>query len=197
MAATTTTAAPATQPPATAAPASTPAVAPAALTAPAAPQLMQLFDKAMDKLLTNSEEIVYNAVGLLFKVLSNIVLHPMEEKYRKIKTTNAAFSSKVHSIPGGADCMRAAGFVEANGEWALHPSAQGWDLLVACKNKLELFFGKLSKQRGVASAGPTPAAAAPSASASPVTDPNAALLALMAALQSSSATGGDNQGTGP
>lgn len=165
------------------------------LTAPVSPLLMQMFDNAMSMLLLNSEEIVLNAVGLLLKVLNNIVAHPMEEKYRKIKTTNAAFSSKVQSIPGGAECMRAAGFTEVNGEWVLFPSAQGWDLLVACKSKLELFLGKLEKlQKGGTSPTVTSAVVATPAPAAPVADPNA-LIALLAALQTS-ASENDN-GSGP
>lgn len=39
----------------------------------------------------------------LTKVIDNILAHPAEEKYRKIKRTNAGFSRKVRAV-GAADC---------------------------------------------------------------------------------------------
>ncbi|CAM9271289.1 unnamed protein product, partial [Ectocarpus fasciculatus] len=141
-------------------------------------ELTREFDQAMEKLLTNAEAVVQNAVGLLLKILNNIVSHPMEEKYRKIKSSNAAFASKVHTTPGGAECMRGAGFAEESGEWVLRPSPRGWDQLVACRNKLQVFSDKLSQRRAPL-ARPAPAASAPG---SPPVDPSA-VLAILAALQ--------------
>lgn len=171
------------------------------ITAPAVTPLVRGFDKSMEKLLSNSEDVVFNAVGLLFKILNNIVLHPMEEKYRKIKSSNASFSAKIHTVKGGTDCMRSVGFTEVNGEWILYPSAEGWDLLVSCKNKLEIFHGKLTKQRAVLESGsfssPSPHAAPGSAAAPtvPPVDPNA-VLAIIAALQSTPQNG-DGGAAGP
>ena len=159
-------------------------------TAPAAQTLVNTFDKGMEKLLMNSEEIVVNAVGLLFKILNNIMLNPMEEKYRKLKSTGVAFSSKILAIPGGPDCMRACGFVEGNGEWVLVPSAEGWNLLVACRNKLEIFYSKLNKKDDSSNGRSQVAAPAPTTPNSSVNDSNAALLAILSALQSSAQQGG-------
>ncbi|CAM9525294.1 unnamed protein product [Scytosiphon promiscuus] len=92
----------------------------------------------------------------LTKVIDNIVAHPTEDKYRKIKRANAGFSRKVGAVPGGEACMRALGFVEhgdAKESWLLEPSAEAWNVLNA---------GKAEIQRALLT---LPTAAAPGASA--------------------------------
>ena len=119
--------------------------------APGQPQQLQprvttvQFDAAMMELLQNQEGVVKDAVGVLAKVSGNIVAHPMEDKYRRLNRTNAAFSKKVGAVPGGASCMTALGFHLEGDEWVLVPSADAWENLVACKNKLERFVAKLSQ----------------------------------------------------
>jgi len=103
------------------------------------------FDAAMMELLQNPEGAVKDAVGVLAKIAGNIVAHPMEDKYRRLNRTNAAFSKKVGAVPGGASCMAALGFHLEGDEWVLVPSAEAWENLVACKNKLERFATKLSQ----------------------------------------------------
>jgi ubiquilin len=110
---------------------------------------------------SNSEEVVRGAVGLLVKVAANIIAHPMEEKYRRIKASSAALSSKVLAAQGGADCLRALGFSEEGEEWVLHPSAERWETLVAARSKLEAF------QNAMQSAGPRTPASVPAASPAP------------------------------
>jgi ubiquilin len=125
---------------------------------------------------SNSEEVVRGAVGLLVKVAANIIAHPMEEKYRKIKASSAALSSKVLAAQGGAECLRALGFTEERGEeWVLHPSAERWEALVAARAKLEAFQNAMqaapspppaSGPAAMPALAPRVAAAAPSPSAS-------------------------------
>ena len=105
------------------------------------------FDTAMFELLQNSDEtVVQAAVTILLKVISNIILHPLEEKYRKLNKTNAAFSKKVGSISGGSSCMIALGFQIMGDEWVLVPSADAWENITSCKTKLEKFAKRLSDQ---------------------------------------------------
>ncbi|CAN0252220.1 unnamed protein product [Pylaiella littoralis] len=76
----------------------------------------------------------------LTKVIDNIVAHPTEEKYRKIKRANAGFSRKVGAVPGGEACMRALGFVEsgdAKESWLLAPSAAAWNVLNAGRAQIQ------------------------------------------------------------
>ena len=46
---------------------------------------------------------VFNNLNLLF--FSNIIKSPEDEKYRKVKTQNKAFSSKVWSLPEGQEFL--------------------------------------------------------------------------------------------
>ncbi len=41
---------------------------------------------------------------------SNVLDHPGEERYRRVKAGNAAFQSKLGCRPGGKECMEAIGF---------------------------------------------------------------------------------------
>jgi hypothetical protein len=51
------------------------------------------------------------AIATLAKMVENIVNHPSEEKYRKIRLTNEALKRKVLDIPHGLACVHAIGFV--------------------------------------------------------------------------------------
>jgi len=124
------------------------------------------FDAAMMELLQNPEGAVKDAVGVLAKIAGNIVAHPMEDKYRRLNRTNAAFSKKVGAVPGGASCMAALGFHLEGDEWVLVPSAEAWENLVACKNKLERFATKLSQVAVGADAAATLSSSSSSSSSS-------------------------------
>jgi hypothetical protein len=86
------------------------------------------------------------AATVLLKIISNITLHPVEEKYRRLNRTNQAFSKKVGTVAGGVDCMIALGFHLEGDEFVLIPNAEAWDNIVACKNKLEKFVKRLDSQ---------------------------------------------------
>lgn len=49
---------------------------------------------------------------IITKYVENIVNHPTEEKYRKIRKGNRIFVEKVRDVEGALDLLRAAGFVE-------------------------------------------------------------------------------------
>ena len=112
---------------------------------PPTAQLVRRFDEAMKLMLGNSESAVQTAVGLFLKIVINIVEHPSEDKYRRIKASNSAFATKILAINGGKECLWALGFSETNGEWILYPSAQAWEVLLAVKKKLEVFSDRLAK----------------------------------------------------
>lgn len=57
------------------------------------------------------EEFVAAAKTLLVFV-GNVLDHPGEERYRRVKAGNAAFQSKLGCRPGGKECMQAIGFRE-------------------------------------------------------------------------------------
>eukprot|EP00903_Cladosiphon_okamuranus_P007173 g6965.t1 len=82
----------------------------------------------------------------LTKVIDNIIAHPAEEKYRKIKRANAGFSRKVGGVPGGEACMRALGFAEhgdTKESWLLAPSAEAWNVLNAGRVQIQTALASL------------------------------------------------------
>ncbi|KAI5644661.1 PUB domain-containing protein [Phthorimaea operculella] len=58
----------------------------------------------------NNKEKVDTCVETLCKYLENIITHPEEEKYQKIRMSNRAFCERVQPIEGAMDLLMAAGF---------------------------------------------------------------------------------------
>jgi ubiquilin len=96
------------------------------------------------------------AVQTLEKILSNIVTQPMEEKYRSLKKSNAAFQRKLGGKRGGDELMKAAGFIveirEGVEYYALQASAEAWPKLVATHGILQAVV----RQAQAISAAPAP-----------------------------------------
>jgi hypothetical protein len=86
---------------------------------------------------SNSSEVFLTAVSTLDKVLSNIVAHPMEQKYQRVKKDNAAFHRRLGGLRGGHDAMLAVGFtvISTDGDefYVIHPSPEAWPRLVSSK----------------------------------------------------------------
>lgn len=151
------------------------------------------FDNAMFELLQSSDEsAVLACVTTLFKVISNIIAFPQDDKYRRLNRTNAAFAKKVGSLNGGSSCMIALGFQLVGDDWILVPNASAWDNITSCKTKLEKFSQKLidkiardksSQLNAVPTPAPAPASQG-SVNASPL-DPQAMhqFLQSLAAIQ--------------
>ena len=57
-----------------------------------------------------TEAAVSQCLETLRKIAGNIVLHPSDPKYRKLKRTNKMYLSKVGLYPGGAALMQLLGF---------------------------------------------------------------------------------------
>lgn len=47
---------------------------------------------------SNQSKALNDGLGILYKLLSNIVTNPTEQKFRKINSTNAKISSTVFSL---------------------------------------------------------------------------------------------------
>uniref|UniRef100_A0A1A9UY59 UBX domain-containing protein n=1 Tax=Glossina austeni TaxID=7395 RepID=A0A1A9UY59_GLOAU len=91
----------------------------------------------------NTKEKAEECVKTLIKYLENIINHPDEEKYLKIRMSNRIFSEKVRYIEGALDFLIAAGFheIEIDNEsfliWSKDNIEEGQDLptlLDALKN---------------------------------------------------------------
>lgn len=151
----------------------------AAAAAPPAPPMVATpqFNMAMHTLLSNDEGIARTAVELLLKVVSNIVSNPMEEKYRRMRSSNATFRAKLGNVNGGNQCMQALGF-DLNGEtgdFTLLPTAEKWNNIVACQVKLQAFNDRMT------SAGTTGASVSSSSSSSSAVSGGVATVATSAA----------------
>lgn len=113
------------------------------LTRPSHPTVQ--FDNAMFELLQCPDEsAVQAAIFLLLKIISNIISHPLEEKYRRLNRSNAAFSKKIGSLNGGPASMLALGFNQIGDDWVLVPNSEAWNNIVSCHKKLEKFSQRIS-----------------------------------------------------
>lgn len=92
---------------------------------------------------TLSIEDYVTAITTLDKIISNIVNHPLEEKYRKVKKQNAAFQKRLGGKSGGEAAMFAAGFViqtdDTDGEdyYVLEAHPEAWPKLLATRSAVE------------------------------------------------------------
>lgn len=151
--------------------------------------LLASFDGAMGVLLDgNEKEVVVSCLGILDKIVLNVIRNPLEAKYRKVKASNKSFAAKVGAVAGSDAVMTALGFMLVDGEWVLDPSEEKWNVLVAAQQKLQRFQYKLNtppldpssmnqeqmiavfqaalaQSSAPASAAATPAAATPAAAA--------------------------------
>uniref|UniRef100_A0A7S4R6Y6 Ubiquitin-like domain-containing protein n=1 Tax=Ditylum brightwellii TaxID=49249 RepID=A0A7S4R6Y6_9STRA len=103
------------------------------------------------------------ALQTLSKLLSNITSNPMEEKYRKVKKSNAAFQRRLGGLEGGHALMLSIGFVvkmEGDEEmYVMEASPEAWNTLV--KNTAVIKGEMEVVQRRVNAAAAPPPAVAP------------------------------------
>ena len=79
-------------------------------------------------------------VELLTKVVKNVIDHPGEEKYRRLKTTNEAFKAKVQGCKGGEDFLLAAGWRSETLDFTRHlvlPASYDAEVLAVAARQLE------------------------------------------------------------
>ena len=121
---------------------------------------------ALEILRSNHSPQVYaTAVTTLDKILSNIIQHPMEEKYRRMRKQNPAFQKKLGGLVGGDAAMKGAGFVlevdDKNEQvYVLQASAEKWPHLVAAHAATEMAARIATAAANQANAPPPAAAAA-------------------------------------
>jgi hypothetical protein len=108
--------------------------------------------RAMDFLCSsNSQDNSHLALNTLLKVIDNIITHPQEPKYQKIKKSNAVFQRKLGGVVGGEACILAAGFTDdGEGSYALTASAEAWDHINACRDCVAVRVQSLAPVASVA-----------------------------------------------
>ena len=65
---------------------------------------------SMKKSAPGGDEQFKTAVNTLLKYIGNIARAPEEEKFRSIKSSNAAFQQRVAAVPGSLDFLHLCGF---------------------------------------------------------------------------------------
>ena len=70
--------------------------------------ILKQFDKLDTSLRPESREATFS---VLERIFDNIIQHPNDDKYRQIKLTDEAFSSKVWQYPAGEELMKMSGWV--------------------------------------------------------------------------------------
>ena len=105
----------------------------APIIAPPTPEELRLAEarkqmlRALDTKITQEDDATaLAAIELLERLVSNILTHPDEPKYREFKASNPAISKKLLKVPGGMEFVNAAGFstkvVQFEEIWQLHGS---------------------------------------------------------------------------
>lgn len=69
------------------------------------------FDSALSVLLDQPAERRQTALATAQQILTNALTQPFNEKFRRVKTSNNAFQSRLAGCPGGVELLTAAGFV--------------------------------------------------------------------------------------
>jgi hypothetical protein len=96
---------------------------------------------------TDTDTAALAAITLLCKVCANIINNPMQDKYRKLPNNSKAYQSKLGYLSNSSHMMTALGFELIGEEWQLVPSADKWNVLLACQFHLERFKDKLTSTR--------------------------------------------------
>lgn len=116
---------------------STPSM-PVAAPTPAAPSGPVTLQSSLAKIKSNHPAADYKtAVTTLTKLLSNVINNPMEEKYRKVKKSNAAFQKRLGSMTGADEAITSIGFKTVGEEYVLTPSPEAWPKLLDAKKTLD------------------------------------------------------------
>lgn len=95
---------------------------------------------ALEEMKKKHSDSEYNtALTTIAKLLSNIINKPMEEKYRKVKRTNPAFTKRLGRLSHSHEAMTIIGFVTSlsGAEYDLIPSADAWPKLTECKTMID------------------------------------------------------------
>ncbi|GKZ00308.1 hypothetical protein MPSEU_000983700 [Mayamaea pseudoterrestris] len=106
---------------------------------------------------SNSPADYQTAVQVLDKLLFNILEHPLEEKYRRVKKENPAFARRLGNLVGGDAVLLAAGFVsETDAEsgapvYVMHANADAWQKLQETKTKVERAVQQVNAARNITS----------------------------------------------
>jgi len=141
---------------------STPSVPSSSLTATLPVAADTTVEVALQNLKSQNTAAVYStALSTLSKVISNILSNASEEKYRKLKQSNASFGRRLGNIPGGPNAMLAVGFTSENPDgtnephFVLKANADAWNHLLQSKSKVEKELDQLKRNQFIPPTSPS------------------------------------------
>jgi len=115
--------------------------------------MMAVESAAAVLLQANSPNTYLTALTTLDKILENIITHPQEDKYRKVKRENPVFQRKFASLAGSDDLMKSVGFTtlveESIQYYVLVPSAEAWTRLVTARGQLKTLIDQSNHHSSV------------------------------------------------
>ena len=88
------------------------------------------------KFKSSSLTVYLKAIGTLFDIINKILSNPNETKYRRLRSDNDAFQTRLGAISGSEHVLRVVGFElstrqrEKCSEWVLTPSKDAWSNLM-------------------------------------------------------------------
>ncbi|KAL4145381.1 hypothetical protein PRNP1_013053 [Phytophthora ramorum] len=128
---------------------------------PAPPAQLRAFLQQMRS--DEPHEQFTTAVTTLQKICANIVGHPTEDKYRRLRADNAALKSRLFDRTRGQDSVKLLGFQEGvqAGHLVLVPTPEKWENLVACKTVVDSVAATVGSAAPAAAAAASPFGAAP------------------------------------
>jgi len=97
--------------------------------APAVNELLHDLHKLQLEGCANVSATYLTALKTLLKVIDNIIQNPLEEKYRVLKCSNAAFLKRLGGLKGSDAVLMKCGFRKTPDNYILDPSAEKWELL--------------------------------------------------------------------
>ncbi|PAA83089.1 hypothetical protein BOX15_Mlig004657g2, partial [Macrostomum lignano] len=78
-------------------------------------QLRPQLDECVAALLENEPGLARSAANILLRIADNILAHPLDEKYRRLKVSSNTVSEKLLPVSGGIECLFAMGFTDDSG----------------------------------------------------------------------------------
>ncbi|CAD5116155.1 DgyrCDS5077 [Dimorphilus gyrociliatus] len=69
-------------------------------------------EESIRQLISNPRNVSLETVDILLQIGYNIIKHPQDEKYRKIRSGNKIIKEKVINVPGAKKCLFDMGFTE-------------------------------------------------------------------------------------
>ncbi|XP_023022495.2 N-glycanase Pngl [Leptinotarsa decemlineata] len=81
------------------------------------------YQEILNKLKKNQQKMYEETVRILCKIADNILENPENLKFRTLQKSNQTVTSKIISVSGGVECLKAMGFVEEKNVYVMNSNA--------------------------------------------------------------------------